>query len=161
MTGRTRGIVVLALAAAALGAGRSPARDPVTDAMDAMIQEEYRSAAEYERLGHDVGAVQPFAGWAETERAHAELIGWLYRDRQRPVPASRWNAAALPQRRTLPQACAAALAAEERAITLYDGYLGRELPSDVRRVFRHNRNVGALQHVPPLRECTLRGPAPR
>ena len=159
MTGRMRGCVVLALAAGVIGAGWMPAADPVTDAMDAMIQEEYRSAAEYERLGHDVGAVQPFAGWLETGRAHAELIGWLYRDRQRPVPASRWAAAALPQRRTLPQACAAALAAEERATALYDGYLERELPHDVRRVFRHNRNVGALQHVPALRECTLRGPA--
>ncbi|HYH82232.1 MAG TPA: hypothetical protein VEX86_20655 [Longimicrobium sp.] len=161
MTGRKRGMAALLLAAGALGAGRMPAADPLTDAMDAMIQEEYRSAAYYDRLAQDVGAVQPFAGWAETERAHAELIGWLYRDRERPVPGSRWAAAALPARRTLPQACAAALAAEERTVTLYDGYLQRELPSDVKRVFRHNRNVAALQHVPALRECTLRGPAPR
>ena len=67
----------------------------------------------------------------------------------------------MTDRRAFLGSCAAALAAEERAITLYDGYLERELPSDVRRVFRHNRNVGALQHVPALRDCTLRGPAPR
>jgi hypothetical protein len=121
-----------------------------------MIQEEYRTAALYERLAKDNGAAQPYAGWAETERAHAELIGWLYRDRGRAAPPSRWSAGAVPARKPLAQACAASLAAEERAVRMYDGYLDTELPHDVRRVFRHNRNVGALQHIPELRLCALR-----
>ena len=156
MNGRVRGMAMLALAAAGLGAGKVAPRDPVLDAMDAMIQEEYRGAAGYDRLARDNGAVQPFAGWAETERAHAELIGWLYKDRGQTAPASRWSADAVPPRKPLPQACAAALAEEERAVRLYDSYLKGELPPDVRRVFRHNRNVGALQHVPELRLCAMR-----
>lgn len=63
----------------------------------------------------------------------------------------------MPTRCPLTQACSGALAAEERAVRLYDGYLRGELPPDVRRAFRHNRNVAHLQHVPVLRECTLRG----
>jgi hypothetical protein len=164
MTGRMRALAVLAAAAVALGAGRVPPRDPVLDAMDVMIQEEYRTAAEYERLGRDHATAQPFAGWAESERAHAEMIAWLYRDRGKTAPASRWSGAAIPPRRPLQQACAAALAAEERAVGLYDGYLERldaGMPADVKRVFRHNRNVGRLQHLPALRECVLSGAAPR
>lgn len=164
MTGRTKGLRVLVAAVVALGAGRVPPQDPVLDAMDVMIQEEYRAAAEYERLGRDHAGVQPFAGWAESERAHAEMIGWLYRDRGRTAPPSRWSADAIPPGRPLKQACAAALAAEERAVRLYDGYLDRmetELPSDVKRVFRHNRNVAKLQHLHPLQECVLSGAAPR
>ncbi len=164
MTGGTRSLAVLAAAAVVLGAGWMPPRDPVLDAMDVMIQEEYRAAAEYERLGRDHAGAQPFAGWAESERAHAEMIAWLYRDRGKTAPLSRWSADALPARRPLKQACAAALAAEERTVSLYDGYLGRmdaELPADVKRVFRHNRNVARLQHLHPLRECVLSGAAPR
>jgi hypothetical protein len=156
MSGRVMKMAVLALAAVGLGAGRTAPRDPVSDAMDAMIQEEYRGAAEYERLGRDHPNAQPFAGWAETERAHAELIGWLYKDRGRTAPASRYSADAVPTRRPLSAACAAALSAEEHAVRMYDGYLQGELPSDVRRVFRHNRNVGALQHLPELRLCAAR-----
>jgi len=156
MNGRVRGVALLALAATGLGAGRMAPRDPVSDAMDAMIQEEFRTAAEYERLGRDHPGAQPFAGWAETERAHAELIAWLYKDRGRVAPGSRFGADAVPTRRPLAAACAAALAAEEHAVRMYDGYLQGELPSDVRRVFRHNRNVGALQHIPDLRTCAAR-----
>jgi hypothetical protein len=149
---------MIACGAGALGAWRTaPAQDPVFAAMDAMIQEEYHTAAQYERIARDHAGAQPYAGWADTERAHAELIGWLYHDRGRVAPPSRWNADAIPSRRPLTQACASALAAEERTVRLYDGYLGGELPSDVRRAFRHNRNVSSLQHVPVLRECVLRG----
>jgi hypothetical protein len=157
MMGRMQRLAALALAAGALGAWRMAPRDPVVDAMNAMIQEEYHTAAQYERISRDHAAAQPFAGWAESERAHAELIGWLYKDRGITAPASRWSADAVPTRRPLSQACASALAAEERAVRLYDGYLAGELPPDVRRAFRHNRNVAALQHAPVLRECVLRG----
>jgi len=161
---RIGALVVLELTLVSLGAWSLPPRDPVLDAMNVMIQEEYRVAAEYERMGRDHGGVQPFSGWAESERAHAEMIAWLYRDRGQTAPPSRWSADAIPPRRPLKQACAAALAAEERTVSLYDGYLSRmdaELPADVKRVFRHNRNVARLQHLHPLRECVLSGAAPR
>ncbi|HET7460887.1 MAG TPA: hypothetical protein VFJ82_06555 [Longimicrobium sp.] len=158
MTRKSIALATVACAAAALGAWKmAPPRDPVLEAMDVMIQEEYHTAAQYERIARDHAGAQPYAGWAETERAHAELIGWLYHDRGKTAPPSRWTADAVPTRRPLPQACASALAAEERAVRLYDGYLEGELPSDVRRAFRHNRNVSYLQHLPVLRECTLRG----
>ena len=54
-------------------------------------------------------------------------------------------------------ACASLLATENEVIARYDGYLAdRALPGDVRRVFRHNRNVAGHQHVPELRLCSLR-----
>lgn len=150
-------IPLLLLAGAALCGTRAPRRDPALAAMDTMIQQEYRSAAEYARLARDFGAVAPFAAYVEVERAHAELIGYLYVDRGLPVPPDGWNVGAVPPHRVLSAACASLLATENEVIARYDGYLAdRALPGDVRRVFRHNRNVAGHQHVPELRLCSLR-----
>ncbi|HEX8904314.1 MAG TPA: hypothetical protein VF771_05695 [Longimicrobiaceae bacterium] len=155
-------IPLLLLAGAAVCAARPPRTDPTVAAMDAMIQEEYRSAAGYERLSRDFGGVAPFATYVEVERSHAELLGYLYIDRGLPVPPSRWSADALPAHRALSSACAALLATENEVIRRYDGYLeSPTLPADVRRAFRHNRNVAAHLHVPELRECSLRDVKPR
>jgi hypothetical protein len=154
--------LVLLLAAAGLCGSRPSAPDPALAAMDAMIQQEYRSRAEYERTVRDFGSVAPFAGWAEVERSHAELIGWLYRDRGLAVPPDRWDVGAVPPHRLLSAACAALLATESEVVRRYDGYFeDASLPPDVRRVFRHNRNVAAHDHVPELRECSLRDVRPR
>lgn len=155
-------IPLLLAGAVAVCAGRAP-RDPVVAAMDAMIQEEYRSAAAYQALSRDFGAVAPFAGYTEVEQSHADLIGWLYRDRGLQAPPSRWTAAAVARQPRLSQACGAVMALEQEVIRRYDGYLDDAgLPADVRRVFRHNRNVASHEHVPELRVCSLRDvPPPR
>jgi hypothetical protein len=155
-------IPLLVLAGAALCATDPPRTDPTVAAMDVMIQEEYRSAAEYQRLSRDFGAVAPFAAWAEVEQAHAELIAMLYADRGLTAPPSRWSADALPPHRALSAACAEVLATENEVIGRYDAYLDQPgLPGDVRRVFRHNRNVAGHLHVPELRLCSLRDVVPR
>jgi hypothetical protein len=144
-----------------LGAAR-PAGDPALAAMDVMIQQEYRSAAEYARLQRDFGAVAPFAGYVEVEQGHAELIGFLYRDRGLPVPPDHWDVGAVAPHRVLSAACAALMATENEVVGRYDGFLeDRALPGDVRRVFRHNRNVASISHVPELRMCSLRDVRPR
>lgn len=159
---QTMAIPLLLLAGVALCADGAPRVDPVVAAMDAMIQEEYRSSAAYERFARDFGAVPPFAGWAAVERNHAELIGLLYTDRGLGVPPSRWSAGAVPSHRVLSAACGALLAVESEVIRRYDAYLeDRTLPTDVRRVFRHNRGVAGREHVPELRLCSLRDMVPR
>lgn len=144
--------VSMAMATAAFG-GNGAAQDPVVSALDTMIQDEYRAEAELRRAARDLRAAAPFPAMAESRRGLAELIGTLYRDRGLPVPASRWSADRLPARRTLADACAAAAATAQRNHELYDRYLAGELPSDVKHVFRHNRNVSKHEHLPELRKC--------
>jgi hypothetical protein len=148
-------MAVAALVAAASTVGRAAAQS----AIDQMLQEEYRTQALYERAVRDVGPVGPLRAFAEAERGHAGLIGYLFADRGLAVPASRWSPDAVPAGRSPAQACAAALREEQRVIGLYDAYLGggAVLPEDVRRAFRHNRNVAAHLHLPALRACAAAG----
>ena len=55
----------------------------------------------YERIVRDHGPVAPFPEFVEAERGQAEFIEYLYRDRNLPVPASRWNASGARSYRTL------------------------------------------------------------
>jgi hypothetical protein len=145
-------VALLAGAAASAGAAQ---RDPVVQAMDVMLDVERRTAAEYERIVRDHGRVAPFPEFVEAERGQAEFIEYLYRDRNLPVPANRWNAAGARAHRTLAEACAASLQNALRVADQYDTYLEgpRELPGDVRRAFRHNRNASKHVQADRFRAC--------
>lgn len=147
-----------ALAAAVLAAmarGGEPAvgADPVVAALDTMIQDEYRTEAEYRRVLRDLGPTEPFTAYADAERNHAEMIGTLYERRGLPVPASAWTLDRVPGHRSRVEACAAAARHELRSAEMYDRFLDAGLPGDVRHVFRHNRNVAKHGHLPALRAC--------
>jgi hypothetical protein len=149
LAGAICGLVMMA------GAAGAAQRDPVVQAMDAMLDVERRTAAEYERVVRDHGRVAPFPELVEAERGQAEFIEYLYRDRNLPIPANRWSAANARAYRSPAEACAAALESALRVADQYDVYLEgpRELPGDVRRAFRHNRNAAKHVQADRFRAC--------
>lgn len=134
-------------------------RDPIVQAMDIMIDDERRTGAEYERVLRDHGRVAPFDAFATAERAHVEFIAYLYRDRNLPVPQSRWNVNNARAYRSVAEACAAGYRNAMRTAELYDRYLEgpTPLPGDVRRAFRHNRNVAKHDQADKLLACSPAG----
>lgn len=162
----TKGVRILAGSACALAllGGAVPhadaaRRDPIVQAMDVMIDDERRTGAEYERIVRDHGRVAPFDAFASAERAHVEFIAYLYRDRSLPVPQNRWNPDNVRAYRSVAEACAAGYRNAMRTAELYDRYLegATPLPDDVRRVFRHNRNVAKHDQADRLRACAPGG----
>lgn len=150
------GVMIVGLAGAVrvVPAPRAPAEDAaVIAAMDTMIQAEYRTGAEYARVLRDLGPVSPFFSLVHEEDLHAELIAALYRGRGLRAPAARESADAAAPYATLAQACRAALEGETRNLARYDGYLARDLPRDVRRVFEHNRRERARSHAAAFERC--------
>ena len=133
--------------------------EAVLRAMEAMLDDERQTAAEYERVVRDHGSVAPFAEFARSERAHAEFIVYLFRDRKLAVPQNRWTPDNVRGYRTLREACAAALARANRTIAQYERYRAMPLPEDVLRAFNHNRRVTRNNHLPALEACALGTPA--
>jgi hypothetical protein len=149
------GLAGVGLAAALLAGAGAAQRDPVVQAMDSMLDVERRTLAEYERVVRDHGRVTPFAEFVEAERGQAEFIEYLYRDRNLPIPPSRRTVDGARAYRTVAEACAASLANALRVAEQYDVYLEgpRELPGDVRRAFRHNRNASKHVQADRFRAC--------
>ncbi|MGK4008296.1 hypothetical protein WMF31_37115 [Sorangium sp. So ce1036] len=156
-------LLVASSVSAALGAA-STARaeravdvDPaVKDALDTMIQDEYEAEVIYRRVLHDFGEIRPFSNIVWAEQRHSAAIAALYRARGLPVPASRFSPENVPAYGSVREACAAALEDELENIALYDRYLERALPDDVRAAFEYNRRASLEHHVPAFRRCVAR-----
>jgi rubrerythrin len=128
----------------------------VKEALDTMIQDEYRLEQTYLRVLRDFGEMRPFSNIVRAEQRHSAAITALYTARGLPVPASRWSAEDVPAYRSVREACAAAIEGERANIALYDRYLERPLPDDVRATFEYNRRASAEHHLPALRRCAER-----
>ena len=154
--GMSIGVVCAAALLGGAAAAGAAQRDPIVQAMDTMLDVERRTAAEYARVLRDHGNVAPFNELIEAERGQAEFIEYLYRDRNLPIPTSRWSVSNARSYRTLTEACAASLQSALRVAEQYDTYLEgpRELPGDVRRAFRHNRNASKHVQADKFRACS-------
>lgn len=131
--------------------------DPaVKEALDTMMQDEYRTEQVYLRVLRDFGEMRPFSNLVRAEQRHSAAIAALYRVRGLPVPTSRWSAEDVPAYRSVREACTAAVKGELENIALYDRYLERPLPDDVRETFEYNRRASAEHHLPALRRCVAR-----
>lgn len=125
----------------------------VKEAMDVMIQDEYRSESLYQRVIEDFGDVRPFVNIVRAEARHSAAIAALYEAYDMEAPASLWSTQNVPSYGTLREACAAGVEKELENIALYDRYLQLSLPDDVRAVFEHNRFASANNHLRAFRRC--------
>jgi len=109
------------------------------------LQDEYLARGEYQKTMDKFGQRRPFVNIVKAEAQH---ISWL-------VPLFEKYGVALPQDRGLelaqvPETFAAALQtgvdAEIANIDMYERFLSRELPSDVRAVFEH-LHTGSRNHL--------------
>ena len=98
------------------------------------IEDEYLARAEYELIMSEYGRIRPFSNVVEAEGRH---IGWLqelFQEYQLAVPEE--GAAVhvvLPD--SLEAAMVAGVPAELDNIGMYESFLTRDLPADVREVF--------------------------
>jgi len=97
------------------------------------IQDERLARAEYQAIIGKLGSVRPFSNIIRAEKTHIEYLEGLFGAHKITVPADTTPSL------TAPRDFAAALEAGRQAeidnIAMYDRFLSRELPADVRQVF--------------------------
>lgn len=135
----------------------SPATSALTPtaaaAVDSAIQDEYHAEQIYLRVLADHGNVLPFFNVVVAEQRHSAALAGILERRGLAVPPSDWTLDNVPRFATVPEACAAAAAAEVANIAIYDRLLVGELPTDVRNVFTNNRRASLERHLPAFTAC--------
>ena len=139
-------VVALVLAAAVLVPTASAATVPtgakaaladkdltLADMLTYALQDERIARAEYEVIMDRFGAVRPFSNIVRAEESHIRYLLDLFADHGLAVPADDTAEIAAPQ--TFAAAIEAGRQAEVDNIAMYDRFLARELPADVREVF--------------------------
>jgi hypothetical protein len=150
----------LLLTAALSACGDDDAAAPPVDlspaiiaVLDTAINDEYHAESIYLRVLADFGNVLPFFNVVVAEQRHSAALGTLYERRGLTAPPSTWSLDNVPRFSALAAACAGAAAAEVANIAMYDRFLTRELPADVRTVLANNRRASLERHYPAFRQC--------
>jgi len=98
------------------------------------IQDEYLARAEYELIMGEFGQIRPFSNIIRAEERHIEWLEELFESLGLPVPED-----AAAEHVVLPESVEAAVEAGVQAeldnIGMYESFLKRDLPADVREVF--------------------------
>lgn len=135
-------LVLLAAAPSAFAAtaGLTGAKAALADAnpdLAAMLvyamQDEQLALAEYRAIIAKMGAVRPFSNIVRAEESHVGYLEDLFAAHRVALPTAALPAPALP--RDLAAALEAGRQAEIDNIAMYDRFLARTLPADVRQVF--------------------------
>ncbi len=139
-------VVALILAAAVLVPTASAATAPtgakaaladrdltLADMLTYALQDERIARAEYGVILERFGSVRPFANIIRAEESHIGYLLDLFADHKLAVPADDTAKPAAPQ--TFATAVEAGRQAEVDNIAMYDRFLARDLPVDVREVF--------------------------
>lgn len=126
----------------------------VVGLLDRAIQDEYRAENIYLRVLADHGSVTPFRTIVYAEERHSQALGWLFMSRGLAVPLSAWDLDNVPAFASVAEACAAGVAAEQENVSMYDDFLARVLPPDVRTVFTNNRAASLERHLPAFTACS-------
>lgn len=147
--------VLLGLPGAA-SAARYP--QPVTDAIERALDDEYQAEALYSVAIAAFGEQRPFTNIIRAERRHQEMLKDLLRASGTPIPANGWLDGTKPRPEvpaTRQAACAAGVAAEVANADLYDKDLLPKVVDypEVTRVFTALRDASQQRHLPALRRC--------
>jgi hypothetical protein len=133
-------LALLVLSPAAFAAGLTGAKAALADAnpdLAAMltyaIQDERIAQAEYQAIIGRLGSVRPFSNIVRAEATHIGYLEDLFTAHKITVPADTTPARQAP--RDLAAALEAGRQAEIDNIAMYDRFLARQLPADVRQVF--------------------------
>ncbi len=113
------------------------------------IQDEYLAEAEYLDVLARHGDVMPFSNIVHAERRHIEAIESLFDSCATPVPPNHASKFVVPTQ-SVAEAVEACIEGEVLNIGMYDLFLGRELPANVRDVFE-NLKAASQQHLEAFR----------
>jgi hypothetical protein len=130
-----------------------PADDALVTMLTLAIQDEYHAYWTYNGVLEDLGKVKPFTSIENAEDQHVGAVSKLFTKRGLAVPASTWSLENVPRFNALVDACEAGVDAEVENYTMYDGFLGGDLPSDVEKVFTNLRDASKLNHLPAFENC--------
>jgi hypothetical protein len=119
------------------------------------LDDEYRAWATYDQVIRDLGQVLPFTRIREAEGRHIEALHKLFARYGLPAPKNLWlgRASRYP---SLPEACAAGVAAEIANGAIYDRLLAATEREDILRVFRNLRDASQQRHLPAFQRCANR-----
>ena len=133
-------VLALAPAAFAVTTGLTGAKAALADTnpdLTAMltyaIQDERLAQAEYQAIIGKFGSVRPFSNIIKAEKTHIGYLEDLFAAHKIAVPADTTPSLAAP--RDFAASLEAGRQAEIDNIAMYDRFLSRELPADVRQVF--------------------------
>ena len=140
------GLVLAPITAAAessdFGAKGAIANDAptLTDMMAYAIQDEYLARAEYELIMKEHGDIRPFTNIILAEERHIEWMKELFDGNRTAVPPDTAEEHVLLPA-TLKAAFETGVQAEIDNIAMYESFLERNLPDDVRDVFERLKNA--------------------
>ena len=130
----------LAAASPAYGAAGAAAAADSELTLSAMLtfalQDEYLARGEYQKIMAKFGERRPFSNIVKAEEQHVASLVPLFQKYGVALPTDRGlELAQVPE--TFSAALSAGVDAEIANIDMYQRFLARELPSDVRTVFDH------------------------
>jgi hypothetical protein len=118
------------------------------------LQEEYKAQYLYASVLEDFQGALPFAAIVESEERHVQALQMLFTRRQMTPPESIWKTTSFEPYASIPDACAAGVAAEIADAAFYDKYLPRtDLPQDVENVFTNLQAASLNNHLPAFQRC--------
>lgn len=104
------------------------------------IQDEYLAHAEYEKIMEKFGEQRPFANIIKAEEKHIELLEALFEKYNIEVPRDTAEEyATIPN--SIADAMKAGIQAEKDNIAMYEKFLSKDLPEDIKIVFESLENA--------------------
>ena len=125
------------------------------EALLAALDDEHRALATYEQTLRDFGDVLPFRNIRRSEARHVAALERLCRRHGVAVPANPWHGK-VERYRTLTEACAAGVRAEEANDALYERLFASTRRPDLLRVYRNLASASQQRHLAAFRRCVER-----
>lgn len=106
----------------------------VDEMLTLAIEDEYQVQAMYNAITNTYGVVRPFSNVIRAEETHISLLTPLLNQYGVTLPDKNWaSQVSVPD--SLEAAYTAGITAEQNNITMYEGFLKQELPTDVKDAF--------------------------
>jgi hypothetical protein len=115
------------------------------DMLTYAIQDEYLAQAEYNYVIKTFGNEKPFSSIVKAEQKHIDLLLPLFKKYKVTVPKNIASTL-IPKPKTLAESLKAGEKAEVDNIFMYETFLKKSLPSDIKAVFTELRD-GSKNHL--------------
>ena len=130
-------------------------------ALEAALDDEYKSYTTYDQVVRDFGEVRPFINIVEAEARHIAALLAVFATYGIIAPANRWPAL-VARFASLHEACVASVQGEIDNVAIYDRALTTTQRTDIVTTYQALRSASLDRHLPAFRRCAERlagGPA--
>ncbi len=125
-------------------------------ALEATLDDEYKSFETYAQVIEDFGEVRPFINIVNAEQRHFTALLRIFEQYGIAPPGNRWSGNA-PRYANVHAACVAAVVGEIENVALYDRALTSTGRDDILDVYRALRSASQERHLPAFQRCVARG----